>query len=142
MKRLLRQRGQSMVEYVVILGALSAALLYVSYTTRDGQDIPYGYIGSRESDPGSLIQAINQKHRGQGYALSLSEIPETDDLQQLQVYYDRLDKYPELSKQLGDLSSKLGEIDSRIRRTTQVINQIKQYVPPSLPDPGDAPASP
>lgn len=131
-----------MVEYVVVLGALSAALLYVNYTTRDGRSIPEGYIGSSEADPGSLIQAINRKHRGQGYALSLSEIPETDNMGELQAYYDRLGKFPELSKQLGDISGKLGQVNSGIQKVTKVVRKIKKYVPPKLQPPPGIPQPP
>ncbi len=129
MNGLFRQSGQSMVEYVVILIALSLVLLVAD---REGKRIPDGYIGSTESDQGSLIQAINQKHRGQGYALSLSEIPETDDLVDLQAYYDRLGKYPELSKQLGNIGTKLGQVNSGISKATKVVRTIKKCVPPKL----------
>ena len=132
MKTLNTQRGQSMVEYIVVLGALSAALLYVTYTTRGGETIPEGYIGSRESDQGSLVQAINQKHRGQGYALSLSEIPETDKFDELSAYYDRLEKYPELSNKLTEVKGKLDQVNRAIKNVDRVASQIQTYVPPSL----------
>ena len=143
MKRLFRQPGQSMVEYVVVLGALSAALFAANQKPGElCDDDQVGYIGSHECDKGSLIQAINQKHRGQGYALSLSEIPETDNLGELQAYYDDLEKFPELSKQLGDISNKLGQVNSGIKKATTVVGKIKKYVPPKLKLPPGFPQPP
>ena len=137
-----RQAGQSMVEYVVVLMALTAALLYTDYTTRSGESLPKGYIGTSESDQGSLIQAINQKHRGHSYALSLSEIPETDDLQQLKIYYDSLNKYPQFSPQLGSIASKIGQVSSNLNKVTNTVNQLKKYIPPNLGSPGGMPGLP
>ena len=131
-----------MVEYVVILGALSAALLTVDYTTRDGTDIPNGYIGTGEGDQGSLIQAINQKHRGYGYALSLSEFPESDDWATLSAYYDSLEKYPELSSQLRSGGQALGQVTSGLNQITSGINTVGSYLPPRFPPAGFPPSFP
>ncbi len=136
------QTGQSMVEYVVVLMALSAALLTVNYTTRDGKTVADGYIGMSESDQGSLVQAFNQKHRGFGYALSLSEIPETDDLVALSVYYDRLGKYPELSKQLKSGGQALNKLSSGLNSISSGINSVGNYLPPKIPPAGFPPKFP
>jgi len=136
-----KQRGQSMVEYVVILMALSAALLTVDYTSRTGVDMPEGYIGTSEADEGSLIQAIHMKHRGHNYALSLAEIPETDDWVALADYYDSLNKYPELSAQIRSGGDKLGQLTSGINNITAGVNKVGSYMPPKFPPTGFSPTS-
>ena len=104
------QRGQSMVEYVVILMALSAALLAPGL----------GSVGlDQDTDRNSLLHAVANKHRGHMYALSLSEIPETDDLDELTAYYDSLDKYQGLSGQMGGL---LANINGSLNRISNGLN--------------------
>ncbi len=98
----MRQLGQSMVEYVVVLAALVAALLAPGL----------GSVGVTQDDTDSLLRAAASKHRGHGYALSLSEIPETDSLADLSAYYDSLGKYPELSAQLASGSDVLNQLAS------------------------------
>jgi len=98
------QTGQSMVEYVVILAALTAALLTPGL----------GSVGLTQNDADSLLRAAANKHRGHGYALSLSEIPETDDLVQLSAYYDSLGKYPDLSAQLASGAGTLTQLSNRL----------------------------
>ena len=136
------QCGQAMVEYVVILVALSAVLLTANYTAGDGTNLPRGYIGFSEADQGSLVQAINQKHRGHNYALSLSEIPETDNWVALAAYYDSLNKYPELSGQLGQAGQKMGQITSGINKINSGLSQVNQYIPPKFPPSGFPPSFP
>lgn len=96
-----------MVEYVVILAALTAALLLAGN-------------GSVEA----LRQAVVDKQRGHSYALSLSELPETDDLGQLAEYYDALGKYPELATQLHSGSQQLGGLADRLEQTNQVLGNF------------------
>ncbi len=91
-----------MVEYVVVLAALVAALLAPGL----------GSVGVTQDDTDSLLRAAASKHRGHGYALSLSEIPETDSLADLSTYYDSLGKYPELSAQLASGSDVLNQLAS------------------------------
>ena len=99
-----QQRGQAMVEYVVILAALTAALLLAGN-------------GSVED----LRQAVVDRHRGQSYALSLSEIPETDDLELLAEYYRDLGKYPELADQLGNAGGQLGQLADQLEATNRLL---------------------
>jgi hypothetical protein len=101
--------GQAMVEYLVVLAALIAALLLSGI----------GSVGLTQDDKGSLLKAVADKHRGQGYGLSLSEIPETDDLVKLSLYYDSLGKYPELSKQLKSGGGSLNTF-------TNVLNEVNK----------------
>ncbi len=135
------QRGQSMVEYTVILIALSAALL-----APIGTGSPGSPVGTSEDDEGSLLKAVADKHRGHGYAVSLSEIPESDDLIAMADYYDRLDKFPELSKQMrtgGELANKfsnqLSSLTNAVSTFKAAISNpkqaIKQAFPPSISPP-------
>lgn len=131
-----------MVEYVVILGALSAVLLTANYTASDGTDYPQGYIGTGEGDQGSLIQAINMKHRGHNYALSLTEIPESSDWTTLADYYDSLNKYPQLSPQIRSGAQTMGQITNGLNDLASGINQVGQYIPPKFPPNGFPPSFP
>jgi len=130
-----KQLGQSMVEYVVILGALSAALLAPGL----------GSIGTSPTDQNSVLKAISDKHRGHGYTISLSEPPETDELLVLADYYDRLGKYPELSAQLRSGGTKLGAFSSHLTQLGSAINQLKAgdiTFPPNLPSTPPLPSFP
>lgn len=132
----LRQGGQAMVEYTVILLALTAALLAPSLWRSSGGD-ETGVIGLDQSQRGSVLRAVANKHRGYGYALSLSEIPEMDGskqpgqaedpLTELANFYDSLGKYPELSRQLGEAGRLRGEIDG-------LTQTLAGHVPPSWRD--------
>lgn len=124
------QTGQSMVEYVVILAALMAALLAPGL----------GSIGTDQTEQDSLLKAVVDKHRGHTYALSLSEIPETDDMASLSNYYDSLGKYPDLSQQLG----KVGRFTGGLKQLGSALNQLPNYLPPTLsfPSPGSPPSIP
>jgi Flp pilus assembly pilin Flp len=128
-----RQSGQSMVEYTVILAALTAALLLPGL----------GSVGTSESDTDSLLKAVADKHRGQGYVISLSEMPESNDLLELADYYDRLGKYPELSAQLRSGSHTLGQFTNGVNQLTSNLltiknifknpkDAIKDYFPPKI----------
>lgn len=132
-----KQSGQSMVEYVVILMALAGALL----GTGDGGVVitQTGNIGMAQTDPNSLLKAVSDKHRGYGYALSLSEIPETDNLLELALYYESLNKYPELSPQIKSGAAKLGELSNHL---TNLGNLIKNLNPSSIRMPPSLPSSP
>lgn len=100
-----------MVEYVVILSAITVALLTPG-------------LGSVED----LEDAVQDKQRGYSYALSLSAIPETDDLTELADYYDSLGKYPELSAEIrsGDQAMK-----DFVESYTNIVGPLKDMSSPS-----------
>jgi len=130
-----KQSGQSMIEYVVILGALSAALLAPGL----------GSVGETVTDQNSFLEAISDKHRGHGYTVSLSDLPESDDLLVLVDYYDRLGKYPALSSQLKSGSNKLASFSNNLTQLSNTIGQVQQaqqYFPPSLPTMSSLPSFP
>lgn len=110
-----KEQGQAMVEYMVVLAALITALLMV------GQ----GAVGLSQDDKGSVLKAVADKHRGQGYALSLSELPETDDMVALADYYDSLGKYPELAKQLKQGGEALNQATSIVNQINDLLKDFK-----------------
>jgi len=124
------QGGQSMAEYVVILMALTAALLWPWDGTEEGRP-----VGLMQNDPGSLLQAVANKHRGHVYALSLPEIPETDDLVDLADYYDSLGKYPELSPQVRQGGQLLDDIKRVVGLMADLIKEIRKIFKPPQPKP-------
>tara|TARA_Y100001935_G_C17296452_1_gene506371 strand:+ start:236 stop:637 length:402 start_codon:yes stop_codon:yes gene_type:complete len=129
------QKGQSMVEYVVIIGALSAALILPGL----------GSIGLSPTDKDSVLEGFSNKHRGHGFAMSLSEIPETDSLAELAAYYERLGKYPELSPQLKSGSQKLGQFSNRLTEMGNFVKKVnpnKIKFPPKLPSTPSLPSFP
>lgn len=104
-----QEQGQAMVEYLVVVAALIAALLLAGL----------GSVGLSQDDKDSVLKAVADKHRGQNYALSLSEIPETDDWVKLAAYYDSLGKYPQLSKQLKSGGDALNTVSDEINELTK-----------------------
>lgn len=129
-----RQKGQAMVEYTIVVMALIAALLAPSIwlsSDTSGE----GTIGLDQSQQGTLLRAVANKHRGYGYALSLAEIPETDGtdvkLKELAAYYDSLGKYPGLSAQLKQGANKLTQWNGQLNSLNKLLSQ---YVPPKPPD--------
>ncbi|HEY3486551.1 MAG TPA: hypothetical protein VGL10_00660 [Gammaproteobacteria bacterium] len=105
-----RQYGQAMVEYVIILAALTLAVLAIG----DGDfDTP------EDSNVNELRQAIDYRHRGYTYALSLSEIPEAENPLEVAEYYDSLGKHPELASQMaGGYSTIQNYVDKYVNVTT------------------------
>lgn len=94
-----KQSGQSMVEYTIVLVALTMALLAVS-----------GGSNNQDGNIYELQQAIVEKFRGYSYAVSLSEYPESDNLTTIADYYDSMGRHPEVANQLREGDSKVTEI--------------------------------
>jgi Flp pilus assembly pilin Flp len=113
-------RGQAMVEYVVILVALSAALISAGN----------GSIGFSKKDDGSLVQALHNRYTTQTYALSISEIPEGRSLTELAEYYKGLDKYPALNSKLEIAGSTLTKGTNGLAIVDQGIDGLKKYTDP------------
>jgi hypothetical protein len=81
-----------MVEYVVVLSALTLAVLAIG----DGD-----FSTPEDSNIEELRQAIGFRHRGYSYAVSLSEIPEAENPLEVAEYYNSLGKHPELASQMA-----------------------------------------
>jgi len=113
-----------MVEYIVITSAIMLALL-----TPTGQGFIASLSGGTPAN-GSFEDAVQDKQRGYSYALSLSAIPETDDLVELANYYDSLEKFPELSKELRAGGTVINAAGQTYQKTTELLKGFKL---PSLP---------
>jgi Flp pilus assembly pilin Flp len=113
-------KGQAMVEYIVILVALSAALISAGN----------GSIGFSKDDKDSLVQALHNRYTTQAYALSISEIPEGRDLGELADYYVALDKYPGLSPKLRTADKTLDKLTSGLENLNKGIDSLKKYADP------------
>jgi len=112
----LRQSGQSMVEYTVILSVLTLALVASS----DGDSFQ------------AMETAIQDRQRGYTFAVSLSALPETDNYKELADYYDSLGKHPELSKLLhkgGDPVDKFVETYRGVTAPLRNVGVLKPVDP-------------
>jgi Flp pilus assembly pilin Flp len=114
-------QGQAMIEYVVILAALSAALI------ASGN----GSIGLSKTDNGSLLEAMHERYTEQAYALSISEAPETDDLAELAEYYNSLNKYPALSSKLEVAAVTLAKVTNGLAVVDKGLTTLKKYTDPA-----------
>jgi hypothetical protein len=117
------QSGQAMVEYVVILAALTLAVLALG----DGDfDTP------EDSNIDELRQAIDFRHRGYTYAVSLSEIPEAESPLEVAQYYDSLGKHPELA---SNMSGGYTAIQNYVDQYVNVTSALRSFDPgTALPD--------
>lgn len=115
-KKLSKQAGQSMVEYTVILSALAIALLTPG-------------LGSVEN----LRQAVVNQQNGYSYAISLSDIPETDDLTELADYYDSLGKHSDLAGELRSGDQAMKDFAEQYVETTGKLKDFKSALPTKLP---------
>jgi hypothetical protein len=116
------QSGQSMVEYVVVLAVLTLAVLGMG----DGD-----FSTPEDSNIDELRQAINYRHGGYSYAVSLSEIPEAESPLEVAQYYDSLGKHPELASQMsGGYSAIQNYVDQYVNVTTGMRN----FDPSELPN--------
>lgn len=116
--RIIRQTGQSMVEYTIVLVALTMALLAVNDGSNNGDGNIY-----------QLQQAIVEKFRGYSYAVSLSEYPESDNLTDIADYYDSMGKHPELAKQLREGDAKVTEIIDNYVDVTAPLRDFEPDLP-------------
>ena len=114
------QQGQSMVEYTVVLVALTTALMTAGL----------GSVGLSKNDDQSLLQAMHQRYTTQAYSLSITELPEGRDLAELADYYNSLDKYPELSQRLQDASESINKVSQGIAKVSDGVNTLKAYTDP------------
>lgn len=114
-----RQSGQSMVEYVVVLAALTLAVLAMG----DGD-----FSTPEDSNINELRQAIDFRHRGYTYAVSLSEIPEAENPLEVAQYYDSLGKHPELASQM---SGGYSTIENYVEQYVNVTGALRNFDPSS-----------
>ncbi|HEX5056720.1 MAG TPA: hypothetical protein VFX02_09505 [Gammaproteobacteria bacterium] len=113
------QSGQSMVEYVVVLAALTLAVLAIG----DGD-----FSTPEDSNMDELRQAIDYRYRGYSYAVSLSEIPESENPLEVAQYYDSLGKYPELASQM---SGGYSTIEDYVNKYVDFTSGLRDFDPSS-----------
>ncbi len=114
------EKGQGMVEYIVILAALTTALIAAGN----------GSVGFSKDDDDSLVQALHERYTAQAYAISISEIPEGRDLVELADYYNELGKYPSLSSKLDSAGSTLNKVSGGLAIIDQGISNLEKYTDP------------
>jgi len=119
------QSGQSMVEYTVILIAMSTAL----YTVTTSE---FGHVGTQKlevTDPNfekynrSLLQAMHNRYEAQSFGLRISELPERN-FDEITGYYDRLEKFPTLSSEIGQVSSNLNKLNQNLNDVNDGISTL------------------
>ena len=125
-KRCAKQQGQSMVEYTVILMALTVALLGIGYSDSTGN------IGLNKDEEGSLLNAVHNRYTEQAYALSITELPEHPDYGDLVQYYASHNKYPSLQPWLNDADSALNQFESNVLGIENKVNTLSELSPESL----------
>jgi hypothetical protein len=116
------QSGQSMVEYVVVLSALTLAVMALG----DGD-----FNTPADSNIEELRQAIDYRHRGYTYALSLSEIPEDENPMEVAMYYDSLGKHPELA---GQMAMGYTTIQNYVDQYVSVTTAVRNFSPSDMAD--------
>ncbi|MFT6389124.1 MAG: hypothetical protein ACJAUP_002514 [Cellvibrionaceae bacterium] len=126
--RIARSKGQAMAEYIVILVALTGALLTIGpgngVIGLDKDDV-------RENGDPSLIKALHDRYTAQAYALSISEIPEgAGNLGELANYYIALDKYPTLRPKLEAADATLNKVTSGLAKLNDGLDGLKEYTDP------------
>lgn len=117
------QRGQSMVEYTVILIALTTALYTITSSGDRGK-----LIGSDKHQPDSLLQAMHQHYTQQSYALRLSQLPERHSQQDLAQYYDALNKYDALAPQLNNWAASVNQLNGKVMSANQNIKNVRSQI--------------
>jgi len=138
-----KNRGQSMIEYIVVTSAIMLILIKPSLSdtvfTREEPKFQvvqggWGVISSLSSGvpaQNSFEDVIHDKQRGYSYALSLSTIPETDDLVELADYYDSLGKFPDLSNELRSGGTAINSVANSYSR---ISNLLESFQLPTLPN--------
>ncbi len=122
------QSGQSMIEYSVVLVALTVALLNV-YDEPDQVT-----LGLNKDDENTLMYAVHQRYTAQSYGLRISELPERENMEDIAAYYDELEKFPKLSKKLHSVASSLNEVTGYVNDINTNITELGNYSPEDIKD--------
>lgn len=115
-----------MVEYTVILMALTVALLGIGYSDTTGN------IGLNKDEKGSLLNAVHNRYTEQAYALSITELPEHPDYGNLVSYYKSHNKYPSLQPWLSDADNALNKFESNVLGIEDKVNTLTELSPESI----------
>jgi len=117
-RRRSRQLGQSMVEYTVILAAITVGLSALVIGNEKGLD--------DDNNP-SLLGAMHTRYNQQSYAVRLTELPESQNLTEIVSYYTALNKHPELVKNMGQAATKIKETTEKIDSVSDKLVELNNY---------------
>jgi len=129
-----RQKGQSMVEYTVILVALTTALIGIGIADNGNHE---GSVGLNKNQEGSLLNVVHRRYTEQTYALSMSELVEHPDYGELAAYYSGQDKYPLLVPHLQTGDRYLDQMADGVGKAASTVDQLKNFKPQDLVDRGE-----
>jgi len=115
------QSGQSMIEYTVILMALTALLVNVS------GDPDESTLGLSSEDKNTLMYSVHQRYTAQDFGLRVSELPERENLDDITNYYDELEKFPDLSKKLNSVASSINTVTEAVDDIESNISTLSNY---------------
>lgn len=127
------QSGQSMVEYTVILIAITAALMGLGLGPGESK---FGTIGLNKNEQDSLLNVMHRRYTEQTYALSMSDLVEHPDYGELSSYYDSLDKYPLISPQLANGDRYLDRVSDTVGDAARTVDELRNFSPQDLVDQG------
>ena len=117
-----RQAGQSMIEYTVILVALTTTL----YSVTQGPSTTT-VIGTDKDQDNSLMQGMHRRYSEQSFGLRITDLPEYSNIDDIKGYYENLGKYPELSKKLGSAAASINQVTAGLDTLNNHIEQLASY---------------
>ena len=116
------QKGQSMVEYTVILIALTTTLYSV---TQDSSTVDI--VGTNKDQTGSLMHALHERYTDQSLAIRITELPEYSDLSEISAYYNQLNKFPTLSGQIYRADAEMNKLKNQLDTYNGYVQNLKKY---------------
>ena len=117
-----RQAGQSMIEYTVILVALTTTL----YSVTQGPSTTT-VIGTDKDQDNSLMQGMHRRYSEQSFGLRITDLPEYSNIDDIKGYYENLGKYPELSKKLVSAAASINQVTAGLDTLNNHIEQLASY---------------
>ena len=115
------QSGQSMIEYTVILMALTVLLVNVTGEPEEPT------LGLSRVDENTLMYAVHQRYTAQDFGLRISELPVRSNLADITDYYDELEKFPHLSKKLDGGASSINKVTEAVNSIESSISTLTDY---------------
>lgn len=126
-----KQTGQSMVEYTVILVALTTALIGIGTSSNESH---LGSVGLNKKQDGSLLNVVHRRYTEQTYALSISDLVEHPDYGALADYYAQQEKYPQLVPHLKKGDKYLDQVADGVGKAAEAVDRLKDFKPRDLVD--------
>jgi hypothetical protein len=116
------QKGQSMIEYTVILIALTTTL----YSVTQGSSTT-GIVGTNKDQKGSLMNALHERYTDQSLAIRITELPEYRDLGEISTYYNQLNKFPTLSGQIYRADAEMDKLKNQLDTYNGYVQNLAKY---------------